>query len=72
MKNIFFVLSFLFITHCASAQLFSKERIKNIENFDKQRWSWGYYLGFSSFDFNFDYKQNLKDIQVEKTTGFNV
>lgn len=72
MKKIFFVLLLLFIAHSASAQLFSKERIKNIENFDKDRYSWGYYLGINSLDFNFDYNQNLKDIQVEKTTGFNV
>lgn len=55
-----------------NAQLFSKERIKNIENFDKKRLSYGYYLGVTSYDFNFDYYENKKDIQVEKSTGFSV
>ena len=34
--------------------------------------SWGYFLGFNSYDFNFDYVQNRKDIQVEKSIGFSV
>lgn len=72
MKKIFLVLSFLCISQIASAQLFSNEKIKNQENFDKAFLSWGYYLGFNSYDFNFDYNQDLKDIQVLKSTGFNV
>lgn len=56
----------------ANAQLFSKERIKNIENFDKKRLSYGYILGFNSLDYNFDYNTNQKDIQVKRSLGFNV
>lgn len=55
-----------------SAQLFSKEKIKNNENFDKALLSWGYFLGFNNYDFNFDYNEDLADIQVEKSVGFNV
>ncbi|MGV6830911.1 MAG: type IX secretion/gliding motility protein PorT/SprT [bacterium] len=55
-----------------NAQLFSKERIQNNQNFDKQFLSWGYFLGFNSYDYNFDYNQNLDDIIVERTAGFNV
>lgn len=51
---------------------FSKEKIKNLENFDKNRWSWGYFLGFNSYDFKFDYKDQAKDILVKKNIGFNV
>ena len=36
--------------------LFTKDPIINLENFDKQRVYWGYYLGFSTFDFKTDYK----------------
>lgn len=72
MKKVFFVLSFIIISQSAFAQMFSKEKIKNNENFDKSLLSWGYYLGFNSFDFNFDYNQDLADIQVEKSVGFNV
>ena len=62
---------YLFSTS-AEAQLFTKERVLNNENFDKPRLSYGYYLGINSYDFNIDYKSNLKDIQVIKSTGFNV
>jgi len=34
--------------------------------------SWGYYLGFNSFDFNFDYEQDRADIQLLRSVGFNV
>ena len=69
------VLSIFFIfcsIQFASAQLFSKERVLNNENFDKARLSYGYYLGFNVYDYNFDYHTDVKDIQVLKSTGFNV
>lgn len=52
--------------------MFSKDPIINLENWQKQRLYFGYYLGFNSFDFKFDYKTPGPDIQVKKTTGFNV
>lgn len=53
--------------------MFSKDPIINLENWQKQRVYFGYYLGFNSFDFKFDYKNvTNQDIQVKKTTGFNV
>ena len=72
MKKLVFVLSFIFLSQAINAQLFTKEKIQNQENIDKMKYSWGYYLGFNSYDFNFDYNQNLEDIRVEKTLGFNV
>ncbi|WP_452219531.1 type IX secretion/gliding motility protein PorT/SprT [Lacinutrix salivirga] len=72
MKNALFLLTFLVISQTCSAQLFSKERVQNNQTLDKARLSWGYYLGFNSYDFNIDYNENRKDIQVEKTIGFNV
>jgi hypothetical protein len=72
MKKLFFVLSFILLSQAINAQLFTKEKIQNQENIDKMKYSWGYYLGFNSYDFNFDYNQNLEDIRVEKTLGFNV
>src|SRR5690606_229388 len=33
---------------------------------------WGYFLGFSQYDFNFDYKEDLRDIYLKRNTGFNV
>lgn len=74
MKNIFLILALLFLVESAQAQLFSKERLTNIENFDKQRWSWGYFLGFNNYDFKFDYINETgdPDIAVETSGGFNV
>ena len=72
MKKLLIIVCLIAFPFLTRAQLFSKERIKNIENFDKQFLTWGYFLGFNSFDFNFDYNQDKDDILVEKTTGFNV
>lgn len=52
--------------------VFSKDPIINLENFDQQRIHWGYFLGFSSFDFKTDYKVPGNDIDVKGQTGFNV
>lgn len=74
MKNtIVFILFLLSVTgHSQSKGMFSKDPIINLENFQKQRVYFGYYLGFNSFDFKIDYKNLAPDIQVKKTTGFNV
>jgi hypothetical protein len=52
--------------------MFSKDPIINLENWDKARLTWGYYLGFNAYDFKIDYKENRPDILVGQTTGFNV
>lgn len=62
---------------CAHAQfatnMFGKDPIVNLENFDKQRVHWGYFLGFNSYDFKFEYiNPPAQDIQVKSVTGFNV
>ena len=59
-------------TERVSAQLFSKERVLNNENFDKPRLSYGYYLGFNVYDYNIDYTTNVMDVQVLKSAGLNV
>ncbi|WP_291128222.1 porin family protein [Flavobacterium sp. UBA7682] len=51
---------------------FAKDPIVNLENFDKQRVYWGYFLGFSTFDFKTDYKVPGQDINVKGNSGFNV
>jgi hypothetical protein len=56
----------------SSNGIFSKDPIVNLENFQQQRIYFGFYLGFNSYDFKFDYNQDLSDVQVKKTTGFNV
>lgn len=53
-------------------RIFGKDPIINLENFQKQRLYFGFYLGFNSFDFKIDYKTDGPDILVKRTTGFNV
>ena len=52
--------------------MFAKDPIINLENFQKQKIYYGYFLGFNSFDFKVDYRTVGSDILVKKTTGFNV
>ena len=76
MKKIAIFLIILLVSVRGIAQtgtnLFAKDPIINLENFQKQRVHFGYYLGFNSFDFKIDYKNVGQDIQTKKTTGFNV
>ncbi|WP_397363681.1 porin family protein [Olleya sp. R77988] len=71
-KHIYILLFTLFLTTASQAQLFSKEKVRNLESVDKETLSWGYYLGFNNLDFKFDYNNNIGDIQTERTIGFNV
>ncbi len=75
-KIVFLVLALLSITTKGHAQfskgMFSKDPIINLENWQKQKLYFGFYLGFNSFDFKIDYKTVGPDIQTKKTTGFNL
>lgn len=53
-------------------KLFGRDPIINLENFQKQTLYFGFYLGFNSYDFKFDYKTVSEDILDKKSTGFNV
>lgn len=72
------IIGFLFISFQSVAQIFSGEQILNNENFDQKRWSYGYFLGFNSYDYDFDYKKfdsndiNSRDLIIIKSIGFNV
>ena len=72
MKKVLLLIILLITVQSVSAQLFSKERVLNNENFDKPRLSYGYYLGFNVYDYNIDYATDVKDVQVLKSTGLNV
>ncbi|MDC8003248.1 porin family protein [Aureisphaera galaxeae] len=76
MRQIIVIIGFLLLGQSSYAQLFSKERLANIENFDKRFLSWGYFLGFNSYDFKIEYNNQindeLTDISVESQAGFNV
>ncbi len=69
------VIVILLISISSQAQfrgMFGKSAIWNDENFDKQRYHFGYFLGFNSYDFKINYNAPGKDIQVQTTIGFNV
>jgi hypothetical protein len=72
----FLVSLLLFITITGNAQysrsIFSKDPIINLENWDKQRVYFGFFLGFNSYDFKLDYKEVTDDVLIKRTTGFNV
>lgn len=70
--KIFIYISFI-LCYTLSHGQFGKDPITNLENIDKKLISWGYYLGFNTYNFNFDYNTLVaKDIKVESSTGFNV
>lgn len=75
MKKIVFLL-IIFVVFEGIAQspnkLFGKDPIINLENFQKKRLHFGFFLGLNSYDFKNDYKTVIEDIEVKKTTGFNV
>jgi hypothetical protein len=74
MKKIIVVLLFAiaFKGNAQTKGIFSKDPIINLENFQKQRLYFGFYLGFNAYDFKVDYKTVSEDIQIKKSTGFNV
>ncbi|MDX1462210.1 MAG: porin family protein, partial [Marinirhabdus sp.] len=75
-KRIFLLLTIILLAQSAQAQLFSKERLANLETFDNRFLTWGYFLGFNSYDFKIEYKNQLEDdntdILVNGQSGFNV
>ncbi len=74
MKKVFLFFIFI-ITVSSQAQfhMFSRKPLVNLENFDKSRLYYGYFLGFNNYDFKFDYKTNTgQDILVKSNFGFNV
>ena len=74
-KTIFFLLIvFTTSTHAQFTEsIFSKNPVIHLENWQKQKLYFGFFLGLNSYDFKFNYKANVTDdIQVLKTTGFNV
>lgn len=75
MKKIICIIILLFSlpNNAQSKGIFSKDPIINLENFDKQKMYFGFYLGFNSYDFKIDYFNTpQKDIVVNGTSGFNV
>jgi hypothetical protein len=78
MKKLIILILLITFAHSSYAQLFTTQKVKNRstggnDNIDNKLLSYGYYLGFNSLDFKFQYKTDAhKDITVKSSTGFNV
>ncbi|SDL99075.1 type IX secretion/gliding motility protein PorT/SprT [Kriegella aquimaris] len=72
MKNILLLLIGLLCLNTMTHAQFNENPILNLENEDKALLNWGYFLGFNQYDFKFDYKNDTRDILVDKGLGFNV
>lgn len=77
MKKFLILIVLILTTTLSKAQdfrksMFAKRALVNLENFDKQKIHFGFYLGFNNYDFKIDKKLDDQDIQIETTTGFNV
>lgn len=76
MKKAAFVLLIVFSTSVRAQftqSIFSKDPVIHLETWQQQPLYFGFFLGLNSYDFKFKYKANVsEDIQVQKTTGFNV
>ncbi|UFH46864.1 PorT family protein [Flavobacterium galactosidilyticum] len=75
MRKIFIILFFTSVLTGygqRSKNIFSRDPIINLENFQQKPLHFGFYLGFNSYDFKIDYNTKATDILVKKTTGFNV
>ncbi len=66
------ITGFLFLWAPSVLAQFNEKPIINLENEDKAFLNWGYFLGFNSFDFKFSYENDLPDILVDRSIGFNV
>lgn len=73
-RLLYIILLLLSVENFAQSKgIFSKDPILNLENWNKQRVYWGYFLGFNSYDFKFAYNDTQEtDILVKSTTSFNV
>lgn len=72
MKKIILIILVLISFKSVSQSMFGKNPLINLENFDKQRVYFGFFLGFNVYDFKIDKTANNSDIQVNNTAGFNV
>ena len=74
MKKIIVIvlLTLTFQGNAQSKGIFSKDPIINLENWQKKKVYFGFFLGFNSYDFKIDYETVGSDIQTDKSIGFNV
>jgi hypothetical protein len=79
MKKFFAIAVLSIVSYQANAQgMFGKNPYKNQQDWDQQRVHYGYFLGFNSYNFKYNYEKSFYDkygsnqILVTSSTGFNV
>ena len=71
--RIFLKIIFLLLIYNFSFSQAKKVRIENLQNFDKQKLHFGYYLGINQYNFKIDYKQNPEySTQMIEQLGLNI
>ena len=71
-RSLIILTGILFLWAPSLMAQFNEKPILNLENEDKAFLNWGYFLGVNQFDFKFAYKNDLPDILVDRSIGFNV
>lgn len=73
MKKLLYIFFLISLFQASAQGIFRKDPIINLENWNKQRVFWGYFLGFNSYDFKFNYLEGqTQDVLVKSYTSFNV
>ncbi len=72
MKKITFLFLYLFLLGNTLNAQFNEKPIMNLENEDLHPLNFGFFLGLNQYDFKFEYKDDLGDVLVDKSFGFNV
>jgi hypothetical protein len=73
-KNVAFLIILMVsvFAHSQTKGMFSKDPIIHLENFQKKPIYYGYFLGFSNYDFKIRYRNPGTEIQIKNNLGFNV
>lgn len=72
MKYFFFTILLLFFYSNSFSQTQGR-KVENLQNFDKQKIHFGYFIGFNQYNFKIDYKKNPNyTTQVEEELGLNI
>ena len=71
-KNYFTLVFALFLGTFISVAQFKENPVMNNETDDEHLLNWGFILGLNQYDFKFEYQDNLGDVLVDKSLGFNV
>lgn len=72
MRVFFLVLSVFLLALPVQGQRRAKEKVNNLQNFDKKRLQFGYYIGLNYYNYKIDYKKNLPPVMVKPASGLNI